>query len=214
MPAVQNGDYFDVTHICRMGDQVAENTFLYSIGSVIGTGVLDQSCIDQAATIVGAHLKACLNTNAEYRGAVGHLQTGLNLYQRVFSTVNQGAGPIAGDPLPKQVCGVITRRGEFAGRHHQGRVYVPFPSETHNEAVAGRPTIAYQGLLGSYAGDLYTALNVVVGGSSAILTPYYKFTSGDPPNTFAFPYVSSQTRDYWGTQRRRGDFGPRNISPI
>ena len=213
MPNVQNGDYFKSTLISRFVDQIAENTFLWSIGTVIG-GISDQDCVDRISTVLGPHLKACLSSAAEFRGTVGQLETGLNKYQRVYSSISQGAGGVAGDPLPKHIAGVITRRGEFAGRHHQGRIYVPFPSEASNDGPNGRPNIAYQGLIGSYAGDLYTALVVTVGGASAVLTPYYRFTTGTPPNTFAFPYVSSQARDYWGNQRRRGDFGPKNVSPI
>lgn len=213
MPQVQNGDYFSVQLIARHGDQIAMNTFLYSIGTVIGT-ISDQQCIDAVSVQIGPHLKACMSAEAEYRGAVGQLETGLNIYQRVYSIMQQGAGGVAGEPLPRQIAGLITRRGEFAGRHHQGRIYVPFPSESSNDPTLGRPSIGYAALIGTYAGDMYTTVTPALGGSSAILTPYYRYQTGTPPNTFAFPYVSSQARDYWATQRRRGDFGAKNVSPI
>jgi len=213
MPSVQNGDFFHVNLICRMGDQVGINTFLYSISQVIGV-ISDQLCIDTVSTQLGPHLKACLSEKAEYRGAEGQLETVLNKYQRVYSIMQQGMGGVIGDPLPKQVSGIITRRGEFAGRHHHGRVYVPFPSEASNDPDLGRPNLGYAALIGTYAGDMYTAVTPSIGAASCVLTPYYRFATGNPPNTFSFPYVSSIARDYWATQRRRGDFGPKNISPI
>lgn len=213
MPNIQNLDQMSVRVICRLGDQIAENTFLYSFSNVIGTPT-DQDAIDDISAVLGNHVKACMSSAAEFRGCVGQLIQPLAKLRQVISIVEQGVGDVAGDPLPKQICGIITRHTIFAGRHHQGRVYVPFPSETHNDAALGRPNIAYLGALGSYAGDMWTTINVVNGGNQCDAVPYRVFQSGTPPQTFSFAYTGAIARDYWGTQRRRGDFGPKNISPI
>jgi hypothetical protein len=155
-----------------------------------------------------------MSDDAEYRGLKVQKEDALNKYQPVYSTVGQGAGGVVGEPLPKQICGIITRRGNYAGRRHQGRLYVPFPSEASSDPPSGRPTIAYLAALGSYADDCWTVVVVANGGNSCNLVPRYRFTTGTPPVEYSFNYVSAIARDYWGTQRRRGDFGPKNISPI
>lgn len=213
MPNVANGDRFNVQFVCRFGDQIAINTFEYQVASLVGN-ISDQLCINAVEQQVGGHVKACISEKAEYRGCIGQLIGTLNKYQRVYSTINQGDGSRMGDPLPKQVAGIFTRRSIFAGRHAQGRVYVPFPAESDNDPDEGRPNLGYLAALGTYSADAYTSVPVVLGGDSCALNPGHWVIPKPPGVPFWLNYVSAQTRDYWATQRRRGDFGPKNISPL
>jgi len=213
MANVMLGDVIHVQIISLMQAQLAITTINYV--NVAQTGdITDQEIADDLSTLFSISFKPLLNENASYRGVrVQKRGSSGALTQPVYGINGQGQGGVAGDPLPKQTAGVISRKTERSGRQYQGRVYVPFPSEASNEATQGRPTAAYMALLATFATDLHNSHNPV-GASGNCELQQSAFPQGFNSILAAWPYITATPRPYWGTQRRRGDFGPQNVSPI
>lgn len=207
------GDVIHCQIISLMQSQLGICTINYV--NIAQTGdITDQEIADDLSTLFAITFKPMLNENASYRGVRVQARGASGaLKQPVFGINGQGQGGVAGDPLPKQTAGVISRKTERSGRQYQGRVYIPFPSEASNEATQGRPTAAYMALMTAFATDLYDSHNPVGAGGNCELQQS-AFPGGFNSILSAWPYLSAVVRPYWGTQRRRGDFGPLNVSPI
>lgn len=118
------------------------------------------------------------------------------------------AGEVEGDLLPKQTCGIITKKTALIGRANRGRIYAPFPGEASNETDS-RPTAGYITDLRAL-GDAYaTPLTVNVGLNVVVMNPVLFHRS---LNSFT-NVQSCQPRLLWGTQRRRSDYGVINPRP-
>lgn len=120
-------------------------------------------------------------------------------------------GATAGDALPRQTSGIITKKTNQAGRKGRGRVYVPFPGEA-DSGVDARPSLAYMTALNVLAAKILQPWDVVHGIGTFQLRP---LVQGLPPSQNpALPVVSWVARRRWATQRRRGDFGRPNSNPF
>ena len=127
----------------------------------------------------------------------------LGLEIRTTGIFQGGTG--TGDPLPRQVSGIITLRTAFAGRGFRGRVYVPFPGETHNTGTA-EPSGQYQLDLQLLANALATSVTAGSGANTATMTPVIFRRR---PRT-SFDLASAVGQPKWATQRRRGAYGQPN----
>jgi len=204
-----NNDLLEVTVVCRLEPQTAMNVYHYRASAIItGGATLGEivSAIDSAFKPV---MRPLVNPAATYRGVFMRDLT--SPFDRPAFTIDGssvGTGT-AGDLLPQQTCGLVTKYTQFGGRAFRGRTYVPFPGEADNEAD-NSPSAAYQAKLATLA-TLILASQVVVGvtGSTTIVPVIYHVGTGG-----ANDITETKARSEWATQRRRASRGAPNIDPF
>lgn len=199
------GDILQVTFLCRFGDQVGLNVRHYRVSAQTLNPPTFQATADALSTIFGPLYRDCLSDKAVY---------GLTRVQKIRPTpptlpiesaIGFGAGNRPGDPLPKQVSGLISLRTMFAGRAFRGRAYIPFPDEQANDATAV-PTPGYIIAITALGSAMIMSRTVVEGANSWTLDPIiFNRVSGG----FTV-LLAHQERTVWATQRRRGSFGASN----
>lgn len=200
---------FRFTIYCKSVEQVALNVVHYQVISIAGTSTTVGQFLTDFEAPLAAALKPLLNNATAYMGTTIQL-VHPNTDVAVVSQANAGLGTGAGDLLPRQTAGFIKKRAVTPGRRRSGRIYVPFPSESHS-TTEGHPSAAYQALLLTY-GDLITkTFSTGVGANTAIVSGIiYRRTA--PANSSEILGISISDR--WATQRRRGDFGRPNAMPF
>lgn len=193
--------------ITTLDAQTAYNVSHWKVTLSTGTGVTPLEAITQLRTNLLTAWPAILATLCSWRG-IGGQQATVPKDAETFI-----AGPIAGNsggvPLPKQVCGVLSFYDGFAGRKHRGRAYLPFPSQSDN-TTDGVPTAGYLTRAGAVMTVLSSSLAVIGAGGTAALGPciFHRLTQ-------TADLIQRQVvRTIWGTQRKRGDYGRTNSSPI
>lgn len=193
------------------GDQAAVNTYHWHVDSVGGAPSTDQDLGDTVQANVVTPYRALLANGVTYKGIVTQAIWPLPASVAVHSVVGAGIGTGGAGELPLQVSGIISWYTSTAGRHGRGRSYIPFPSTNANDSGAGGiPTNAYVTALDTYAAALGATLSLVLGGRTANVSRvlYDRATHG-------FTFVTTRaSRQKWATQRRRGDYGRPNSSPL
>lgn len=118
--------------------------------------------------------------------------------------------------VPTQVSGIITFHSDVyyvgsTGKHYnpRGRIYPGFPSRVWTDGEGKMTDAGFLAL--SVIADQYPVTAIVGrGGRLATLNLSLKTLA---PTTY--PAVSGgRAQQLWATQRRRGDFGQRNINPL
>jgi hypothetical protein len=119
------------------------------------------------------------------------------------------AGTVSGNPLPKQVTGLLRLLTAAGGSAGKGRLYIPYPGDSNNGAAV--PDGTYQTNLATFASILTTPLSVPAVGGGTASCNWAVFSKAF--NTYN-PINGTQVMPFWATQRKRGDFGKINVSPI
>lgn len=200
-------DIWRLRAFCGLQNQTAINVLHFRVVASTGGGVTDQFAVTTLSLLLEDEYKALLCSAATFKG--------LNL-QRVSPTPatapvsevgNSGPGLVTGDPLPKQVCGVITFKTAFAGRKFRGRIYSPFPSETDNDADS-TPINTYVTRLATLGTQFISEIQLNDGTNTSNI----RFGVFHRATTTIDNIVTRFANDRWGTQRRRGDYGRTNVN--
>jgi len=212
-PNLAVNDIVQVTAVMRLDDQIGLNVFHYRIVAVGAASplslVIDQ--LEAFGTPTSTRYKNLLSAEAEFRGY---------LVRRIHPTygaeyadvAGAGDGAVAGDALPRQTSGLISKKAAVPGRRKGGRFYIPFPSEGDND-VDGIPTDEYFTRLGLLADNLWQSLAT---GAFTADPCIAKIRSVAGVTTVIETRLISRCKPVqaWATQRRRGSFGRINTSPI
>lgn len=154
--------------------------------------------------------KALICNAAAYLGCIVRRVSGTPpLELGVFTTVSSGSGTAGATAMAKQTAGLISLTADFAGKTYAGRQYVPFPA-TADDQGAGVPTPAYRVLCQSLLSMLLGTITLTRVGTTIDMVPC-THTRG---SNFTAPFTNGKVGRYWATQRRRGDYGKANKSPI
>jgi hypothetical protein len=197
---------------CTDGQQTSITTLYFIAGAPAGTGASYNDCALIVDTALGPKLKGLICAGAAYKGT-GVKSTIPNPLAETYWPGAAGVGTAGAVGLPKQTAGVLSIYDGFSGRTHRGRLYFPFPATTDN-VDPGRPSGpaagSYQDRMGSFAS---TAMGVLTAGAAPNTTTlrwgiFHKSTRA------ATAVVNTVVRAVWGTQRKRGDYGRPNASPI
>jgi hypothetical protein len=191
-------DIASVTLQCAHLEQVAVNVLYFRSGFTVGNPILDTNTAVAFEAALAPSLIACLSANAAYVSTTFRHLLPFPPRLPAPSAVLSAVGGVAGDSLPDQCCGALTKRTAFSGRKFRGRVYVPFPSEASSD-VTGRPTAGYQALISAYGAAILGGVIVTVGADQEGWIPVLLHRE-DLSNTVI---TSMVTRAYWTTQRRR-----------
>jgi hypothetical protein len=200
------GDVLEAAIVCSQGNQLGIMVRHYRVGAIFGTSATDQDFASDLATRVSPEVRALLSSSASFLGVRVTKLFPLPRSLSVTSSNGAGLGLVTGEPLPKQVAGVITLRTNFAGRGFRGRAYVPFAGEDSNGPTS-QPVPAYIANLALLAIELLASVGTGIGANTATLDPvlWKRKTASTVPLT------SSRSNTRWGTQRRRGDYGQPNV---
>lgn len=195
--------------ICADNDQASFNTVYYQ---VTGVGVSVATLEDMVANfsaLVAPLIKPLIYNGASFDGIIGQIISPLPLMARVLNGNDTGIGTGGAIGLARQVAGLIRLRTDFAGPGFRGRNYLPFPSNSHNQAY-GLPTNAYVAAALLLATDMKAFTSVSVGGRTATVRMGLWKRAG---SVFT-PITSVDAASDWATQKRRGTFGRPNIAPL
>ena len=181
--------------------EVAINAFHYRVVAIAGASLTEQQVVDLLFTRFQAAYQALMSIAAFYAGLTVQKLRPLPVGAAQFSAAVPVAGTVAGDLMPRQVSGIITKRSVLAGRANRGRMYVAYPSETDN-GTGGAPIASYLTRLATLAGLAFVPFTLVSGANSVDLMPVVYHRIAGTSNDVA----TSLSRNYWATQRRRNNF--------
>lgn len=198
--------------------QASVNTIWFTVAATGSPPATDQDVADTLDGLIHAQMKGLLSAIATYRGVQAQIYSSVTPYLAffvdVFQNANAGAGTVAGNILPPQSCGLISFSTARSGAGFRGRWYQPFPGAA-DDSGGGSPSAGYITRLAALAGNVSIGLAPAIGGRTATLVRaivHGKNKGGViPPPT---PVVGASASSNWATQRRRGDFGRQNKSPI
>lgn len=201
-------DKYEFKTYCIQGDQISINVGNYLVASLTGAGLTDQELADAFGTDASFRYKGWLNSVAQYVGcSVRNLSVPLS--PAVTSTNGAGSGSATGDPLPRQVSGLIHVETATGGRTGKGRKYVGFGTEQWN-GTDGNLTLGGFFVLDSVANLWGLPKAYAVGLRITGLQPCVRNrVSGN-----FTPIIKSHPDDRWATQKRRGSFGRQNPIPF
>lgn len=206
---------FRIRLFTRYRDQVAINVLYATVGK-LGVGRPDEDVIANKFNVAhAAAFRDCISQEAEYQGCGVTRFTGFNQWgQEFYDTAGTGPGT-AGAPgtAPSQVCGVLTKFTNLAGRAGRGRFYVPFPPAGAVNGTDDLLTAAYKTTIGDFGVGLLTPLAtpIPLAADQTIVTCLRYTNDADAANKTLTMVIA---RKGFGTQRRRGFFGRPNTSPL
>lgn len=206
-------DILTIRLYCSLEEQVAINTIFYRV-SILGGTPTDADALQELGELFAPLYKACMSTVARFEG-VGCTITRTNalLTNQVFDFSDAGIGDEATHPLPGQVCGLIRKVSNAAGRHAYGRVYIPFPAEGFNEADA-TPTSGYIDDLNAIAANISAPANMDAGGGNLFGLQGRHRVGGSIPGSYLYiPLTQVIARGTWATMRSRSDYSAANKLP-
>lgn len=201
-------DVFQVRIVSFLGVQFAYNVLHYEVVTKGGDGApLSEIAAAMSSVLLPSYFPLLVST-ATVKGVDVQKIWPLPISVLHPYPDDGGLGTAEGDALPKQTCGVVTKRTLKAGPHYRGRVYIPFPAETDNTS-AGVPTAGYLTKLDDWAQVADDTVLAEDGADTNALLPviYNRLTH----ETTVIDRCVRRTK--WGTQRRRGDFGAANLDP-
>lgn len=214
------GDLLKVRAWVKDGDQAAVNTIYYLCTGGNTGGVTDQDVANSLEANWNPLYIALINNNAEWRGVQVYTKPSTPGFPLapVFNNGNPLNGTAGAVSLPKQTCGLIRYTSTNAGRQFRGRIYLPFPAATDN-ALDGAPSTGYLTRLSALATFLQNTFFLTdISGTKFIpciqVIEHGPFGKPPQPPPIPSPILAWNSSNRWATQRRRGEFGRQNLSPI
>jgi hypothetical protein len=180
------------------------------LGAAIPTlGEIATAC----ATAWGANFKALISQDATYRGVGVRRISPTPASAPAYDDTGNGAGTVVGSVTAKQVAGLISKGSVLAGRRYRGRMYTPFVSST-DVLAAGHPAAAFVQGLNDLANLMGPAFTVTIGGAVTTLDMVLWHQPGKTPVPAPTVVATLKGSGAFATQRRRGDFGRKNVTPV
>lgn len=204
-------DIIEVTVQCwsPILTQLGENTLHYVVTSVTTGGATTSEIAVAMDTQFSAALKGLLSTSAQYEQVLVSKIFPLPRVVQQASSVGAGVGTGGAGLLPGQLSLVVSKYTNLAGPSFRGRVFVPFPYTAACTAT-GTALAAYVTQCSTYAGRIAANVTVTGAGGNTVLTPCVWNRVDHVPTILS----SVVAQKIFGTQRRRGDYGRSNPSPL
>jgi hypothetical protein len=199
-------------------EQTAVNTVRYIVTGVGGGGLTNQQIATYMDGAIAPFYKPILCNNATYRGVGISRVVPTPRTVVSYSAASTGIGTGGATNLARQTTMLISTVTAFAGPHYRGRFYTAFPPAQFQLPTADAPTVAALVALSSLAITVFQFPNsLIVGGASIQLWPlvFQARKKGPPIVPPSWNLVTNVfVRQFWATQKRRGDYGRPNQSPI
>lgn len=204
-----------VTSLLPRADRrvVAFNLVHYVVSDEQGAGASRKQIVDTYAAAIAVPYKAIFDTEARFEGVLFQKVWPLPAEEAVSNNAVAGPGiRAAGEKMPTQICGIITKRTGGIGRRKRGRVYVPFPLEDDG-GPDNLVSVNYATLLNGIGADLVLQRTYGGGGNTTTMKCCIFHAPPAPAPNFT-EVTAMQTRSYWATQRRRSAAFRSDILPI
>lgn len=220
MPGItpSQGEIVELRTLCAMTttQQIGLNVTHWKVVNVVALGTdLPTFAAFMDARFAPAY-KSFMGVSALWRGVGATNISGVRSREYTSATL-PGPGTGAPGTLPGQVTGIIRLRTSSAGRHYRGRIYPPFPA-ADNEDVNGEMNDTGLARLTAIKNALGISFVVNQGASNTTfqLVILHRPTPSRPipPNDLTSSVTDTEAFGFWGTQRRRGDFGAANLAPF
>ncbi len=209
MAALLQDDVIECRIVCQDADQISVNVLHYRVDNIINLGPTPVQAALFFDGIFAPLMKPLLYNVAVYYGVAVQKVWPLPRTAAGTNITNTGSGTAGASGLPKQTAGLCSKRTDLASRSGRGRFYAPFPSTSSN-ITGGVPTAGYITNLGVLATEIKTLEMWTVGGDSADFIPIV-FNRKTHAKT---DLVTCVAKNFWATQRKRGDFGRKNSLPF
>jgi hypothetical protein len=200
--------------------QSAVNTNWYVVSSVGALPATDQDAATALDALVAAEYKAILTSLATYNGVQAQICSPIGPYTALFVAADvissAGPGTVVGPPMPTQISGLASYETSQAGVANRGRMYAAFPGQSADSG-GGTVSGAYDTALGALAANMSAGISISTAGRTAILVRvlnHGRNKAGLFPTPAQSPITGFKVSPFWATQRRRGEFGRTNRSPI
>lgn len=198
---------FRITAHCSLGNQVSANVMDWLVISLAGAPIDADNLAQSFSGLLAPLYKALLANTAKFLGVKAQCY---DPFSGIPGSSQSGSdfGTAGANALPPFTAGLIQKRTAAGGRRGRGRMYVPFPSTTDNNAN-GEPTTGYLGRLGDLSDALVVNQIATGPGGSATLRHILHASIPTVTNTVtSMPLVTE-----WATIRRRsflrrGDTNP------
>lgn len=195
-------------------NQVGVTTFHHQVVSASGPIATDADFLLAWGTIYSSEFIAIMSAEADYIGS--SIQVLAPGPLGLLRTDNIGHGPGTGgtDSLPSQTSGLITWGTNLGGRAYKGRIYMPFPMTTANNA-GGFPVPGYLVGLDAIGNEYVNHTAWSLSGGSQLIAPVLVHRKNKAGVTPVPSLITSWTsHPFWATQRKRGAFGRPNTIPF
>jgi hypothetical protein len=200
------------------GGQASVNTIDYIVAAVGASAGTDADVATTLNNLIAVDYKSLLCNLTTYRGVQAQI---LNptapfraKFMAAFDNSLAGVGNAGAAPLPPQTCGLLSFQTAFPGPAFRGRFYIAFPA-VDSDSGGGTPNNTYITNANSLGATVGSGLGIITGGRTATLVRaliHGMNKAGVTP--LPSPVLETTTSANWATQRRRGDFGRQNRSPI
>jgi hypothetical protein len=209
--AILLGERITVRMWTSVANQAAVNTFHYLVDTLTGTvsDLTTALAFDNLFADTSHGIVTMIGNNVRYCGVQVYLSSRTPMPIPAFSITHANNGIGGAELMPLQSCGITSWMSTFTGPSNRGRTYWPFPAAPFSDAD-GFPTNTYLTYMESLAGDLSPLVIVGSGGNTADLKHVIKHVNLPT----SVDVVSRINRRKFATQKRRGDYGRPNVSPI
>lgn len=202
------GDLVSVQVGCYKSGQTAINTFHSLCTAITGTPTLGTVAEAYDALLAPLYKPAMTNAATYYGIKVTRVLPEPRSMAEI-SAANIGNGTGGTDGLPAQVSGIITLETVFGGVSNRGRIFIPFPDESVNDADNNVPDSGYVTTLQSL-GDAIVA--PILAGTAPDTATMEAVLFHKALGTYT-NFEQAHPRQAWATQRSRGIFSSLNRYP-
>lgn len=206
-PAV--GQFLRLTALAYVNSQIGQNACDFQIGAQLGTGSTLNALLNAWSTTVVSNWLPPMPSNVILTGTIAQLFDTITgkVTQSVVKEdgTNHGAG--SADVAPTQVAFVVKKKTGLAGKKFNGRFFYPFLDAaqlTADGQIAG----AYQTTIVAALSLTFGSQSLITAGNGYSVIPQILHRPAPLTGTIVSVIVSS---GQLGTQRRRGDYGRRNL---
>lgn len=203
---IATNDRLQIRAYCQTGDQTAINVWNFVVGAVVGAPT-EQGIVDAFSVKMALAYKQILSSDTTYYGCDLRVYVGGALGATWTSRSSTGAGTQGADTLPRQVAGVLSFQTGTPGRAGRGRTFLSFPPEAMN-GPGGHPDNLYTGGADNLGFQLRSNVPYI---SSAGNTAVLQFCLRHRATNAFVLVINHVARAKWGNQRRRGDYGKKNL---
>ncbi len=198
--------------------QASVNTLWYVVGAIGTPASTDQDVATTLDALIAAQMKGLICNISTYKGVQAQICSPVLPFRATYvaqgAIGNAGAGTAGANGLPPQTSGLISFQSALANVQNRGRFYIPFPAQL-DDSGGGAPTGGYVARANALAVNVAAGLAPTTGGRTATLVRVLVHRLNKAGLAIpATPVISSNASTLWATQRRRGDFGRQNVSPI
>ncbi len=204
------GDIVQMRVQCSANFQISLNVLHYQVLGVVGGGIT----LSQMATAMVAILAPVYRPLMPITAQMDHIEFKNLMFPETvaYRAVANLAGTALGDLVPTQVSCLIGWQTALAGRANRGRNYIGLISETFTD-TNGQFDGAGFALLTNIAAALGPNIFPTAAGASTNckLVVRHANLPGPPPVPIGTQVVAAVPSTRFATQRRRGDYGARNL---